>query len=245
MGDYVIKTEQFEGPLGLLLSFIEKRKLSINDVSLAEVSDEFIQYVQKEKENGFPLGQAAEFLYVAATLLLIKSKSLLPVLDLSDEEEGSIEELERRLALYKRFRTLSKSIQAQFGECVLYTRGGLESSTPVFSPHEKITTDAMHAAVLSALKSAPEEQAALTEARVQQVITIEEMVDKLTNRIQKSMNMSFQSFIGSDRKEKVNVIVGFLAMLELVKQGTIDARQDKQFDDIMMESQNVGMPKYG
>src|SRR3989344_9116880 len=90
-----VKTEVFEGPLDLLLSLIEKHKLHINDVSLSKVTDDYISYVNAQVD--FPMGQAADFILVASTLVLIKSKSLLPTLDLSKEEQGDIADLERRL----------------------------------------------------------------------------------------------------------------------------------------------------
>src|SRR3989344_4410007 len=97
--EFKIHIEGFEGPLELLLSLIEKRKLPINDVSLASVTDEYILHIQQQKE--FPLSETSHFILIASTLLLIKSKSLLPTLELTEEEAGDIENLERRLKLYK------------------------------------------------------------------------------------------------------------------------------------------------
>ena len=99
---YKVKTEKFEGPLDLLLNLIEKRKLLINEISLAKISDDYIQFI---KDSGnFPMGESANFILIASTLLLIKSRSLLPSLSLSQEEENSIEELEHRLKIYKEIK---------------------------------------------------------------------------------------------------------------------------------------------
>src|SRR3989338_4435492 len=94
-----VKTEVFEGPLDLLLELIEKRKLLISDVSLAQVCDEYIAQINAMHE--MPVGETAEFVSLAATLLLIKSHSLLPTLELSPDETGDIKELEYRLGLYQ------------------------------------------------------------------------------------------------------------------------------------------------
>src|SRR5210317_1605912 len=91
---FQIKTEVFEGPLDLLLQLVEKRKLFINDVSLAKVTEDYIDYVNAVER--FPMADAAQFILIASTLLLLKSKSLLPSISLTDEEEESIENLERR-----------------------------------------------------------------------------------------------------------------------------------------------------
>jgi segregation and condensation protein A len=82
------------------------------------------------------------------------------------------------------------------------------------------------------------------KAVVQKVISLEEMMDSLADRITKSMKMSFRDFAGVGKVEKVNVIVSFLAMLELVKQGIIQVRQDKDFHDIEIETNEVGVPSY-
>src|ERR1035437_6794426 len=96
---FKIKTEIFEGPLDLLLSLIEKRKLLINDIALSKVADDYIMYLQNQ-EN-FPMKDTADFLVIASTLLLIKSRSLLPGMEISEEEQYDINELEARLKIYK------------------------------------------------------------------------------------------------------------------------------------------------
>ena len=101
---YTVKTEAFEGPLDILLSLIEKRKLHINDVSLSKVADDFIAYINSIEE--FPLEESADFILIASTLILIKSKSLLPTLDLSIEEEEDISTLEDRLREYQKIKEL-------------------------------------------------------------------------------------------------------------------------------------------
>src|SRR4051812_5655315 len=99
---FTVKTEVFEGPLDLLLSLIEKRKLFVNDISLAKVADDFIAHVQGFEK--FPMNDSVNFTLIASTLLLIKSKSLLPTLTLTEEEEEGIHDLEARLKMYKRIK---------------------------------------------------------------------------------------------------------------------------------------------
>ena len=85
---FTVKTKDFEGPLDLLLDLIEKRKFFINDLSLAKVTDDFIAHIQ-QFEN-LPMGESAHFILVASTLLLIKSRSLLPQLNLTEEEQTDL-----------------------------------------------------------------------------------------------------------------------------------------------------------
>ena len=101
--DFKVRVGEFEGPLELVLDLIEKRKMHISDVSLSQVADEFIEYIKSFEE--FPIADSADFILVASTLLLIKSKSLLPNLQLTEEEQGSIEDLENRLASYKNIKS--------------------------------------------------------------------------------------------------------------------------------------------
>ena len=101
--DFKVKIGEIEGPLELILDLIEKRKLHISDVSLSQVADEFIEYIKSFEE--FPIQDSADFILVASTLLLIKSKSLLPNLSLTPEEQDNIEDLENRLATYKNTRS--------------------------------------------------------------------------------------------------------------------------------------------
>ncbi len=92
--EYLVKTHIFEGPLDTLLSLIEKRKLFINDISLAQVADDYIAYIKSLNE--FPIADSSHFILIASTLVLIKSKSLLPDLNLTTEEQESIDDLEDR-----------------------------------------------------------------------------------------------------------------------------------------------------
>jgi segregation and condensation protein A len=238
---YSVKTEHFEGPLDLLLSLVEKRKLHINEVSLAQVTDDFIAYV-KGVEN-FPIAESANFILVASILVLIKSKSLLPTLDLTIEEETNIEDLERRLKEYKRIKDLSLHIKERFGKNIIFAKLPNKNITPVFSPHERITVASLLSGVKDVLKNIPKIEA-VPKAIIKKVISLEETIMSLTERIKSSLKMSFKDFSKFGKEEKVNVIVSFLAMLELVKQGIINVTQERTFDDINMETEELGIPKY-
>ncbi len=242
MGDeFLVKTHIFEGPLDTLLSLIEKRKLFINDISLAQVADDFISHV-KSIEN-FPIGDSAQFILIASTLVLIKSKSLLPTLTLSEEEESSIHDLEDRLKQYQKYKALSRHLLERFGINVEYTKLPSKNQIIVFTPDKNTSVERIKETIFTVIASIPKKEL-VPKAIVQKVISLEEMMENLAERITKSMKMSFKDFSGMGKVEKVNVIVSFLAMLELVKQGIINVRQDKDFHDIEIETQTVGTPRY-
>jgi segregation and condensation protein A len=239
---FKIKTEIFEGPLELLLNLIEKRKLFINDIALSKVTDDFIVYV-KNFEN-FPIADSADFILIASTLLLIKSKSLLPTLDLTEEEQTSIEDLETRLKIYARMKELSVHVRERFGKNELFAKENNKIEVKVFSPHAKMTLPNLVSAMMDVIKNFPKKEI-LPKAIVRKVISLEEMIGNLTKRISSNLRMSFREFANVNKEEKVNVIISFLAMLELVKQGVINVMQEQKFDDIKMETAaDVNVPKY-
>lgn len=247
--DFQIKTEVFEGPLDLLLSLVEKRKLFISDISLSQVTDEFIQHVERLPE--ITMEDRANFIVVASTLLLVKSKSLLPTLDLTTEEEDSIDDLEKRLKILQKFRDLSIHVKDKFGESMSFEQAHPIPQNPVFAPHESLNRETIFESLKAVINALPKKEKIPT-AVVRKVKSLEETIDILTNRISANLKMSFKDFSknfadgsGEDMAEvKVNIIVGFLAMLELVKQGIISVEQEAKFGDIQMESQNVGLPSY-
>jgi len=241
---YKIKISGFEGPFWLLLGLIEKRKLHINDVSLAAVTEDYLQFMNKLGGlSSLGPAEISSFVLIASTLLLIKSKSLLPNLDLTMEEEGDIKSLEERLRLYELFTRLGGNIKNNFGKKIIFAPNERKNdlrawghTVLVFLPDERITKESMMTFAKEVLGSMPK-KVFLPEVEVRKVISIEEMIGNLTERIKSAMKMSFSEFAGKfkTREEKVVVIVGFLAMLELVRNGILDAVQENHGGDIMIE----------
>src|SRR6185312_8150276 len=234
---FTVKTHSFEGPLDLLLDLIEKRKLFINDISLAKVTDDFIAHV-KQFEN-LPMGESAHFILVASTLLLIKSKSLLPQLALTDEEQGDIHDLETRLKIYKRIKEASVHIQKLFGEEMIFGQSQSQPTNPIFAPAPEFTLEKALYSLKDLINRLPKKET-LPKHVVQKVISIEDMIGTLTTRITGALRMSFKEFTKEHKENRVNVIVSFLAMLELVKEGVLQVSQENNFDDIVMETKDVG-----
>lgn len=242
---FKIKTQVFEGPLDLLLILVEKRKLTINDISLAQVTDDYIKHI--ETMPSIVIETRAEFILIASTLLLIKSRSLLPSIPLTDEEQMSVEDLETRLKVLQIIREGSEVIKSCFGKYILFSRDIAGIKTPVFSPHKSITTESLKLSLENVISRFPK-KTELKKALVQKVVSLEDIMEKLTKKIQSGLSMSFRQFSGSGsgtKEQKVEVIVSFLAMLELVKQGIMDVVQDRHFEDIKMETtESLGVPRY-
>lgn len=244
---FTYESEHYHGPLETLLDLIEKRKLSVSQVSLAEVCDGYLAYVEKLPE--LPLSETSQFVLVASTLLLIKSRSLLPTVELSDDEEQSIEELERRLQRLAVIRKAAKTLRKAWGNSpLLFAKRtphitqilGIERAS--FTPGEAtIERILLSARKLIATLPTP---ARLGEAVVAPVLALEEVVQKMKNRLSSAARATWHEMTkGASRGDK---IVHFLALLELVRHGSVSVTQERLFSDIILESDDVGSaPRYG
>jgi len=225
-----VEIEKFKGPLITLLDLIESRKLSINEISLKEVADQYLDYFRSLASTN--PGELADFLVVAATLMLIKSKSLLPSLELTGEEEKSIEELETRLKIYREIRLLSFNIKNEFGKKMIFEHEGLLNNYIGFIAPKGITKETLFYAIKEILGAFPE-NIKLPEKNIDKIASIEEKIKELMERIRKKLEFSFNEMTSS--KEKTDIIVTFLALLELVRQGLILAVQERTFGNISVK----------
>ena len=232
---FSVKTSGFEGPFNLLLGLVEERKLFISEISLAEVTDDFLKYINERE--GIDPAQISSFMIVAATLILIKSKSLLPGLELTDEEKGDIKSLETRLKLYDLFAKQAVAVKNNFGRRIIFAPEERRRETMIFLPDEQITRERMMILIREVLGRIPQ-KLSLPEVEVKKVISLEEMIERLTERVARAASMSFREFSKQGRantkEARIEVIVSFLAMLELVRQGILDAIQHEANDDILI-----------
>lgn len=238
---FTIKTQSFEGPLDLLLELIEKRKFFISDISLAKVTDDFIEHVKMMGD--IAIGESAHFILVASTLLLIKSKSLLPNLALTEEEQVDIKSLETRLKIYKKIKDASVNIAKLFGNEIIFLQSQSRPVAPVFAPQPDFNLEKALYSLKDLINRLPKKENT-PKVLLKKVISLEEMIGTLTTRITSHLKMSFKEFTKDHKENKVNVIISFLAMLELVKQGIVHASQEDAFGDINMETREIGVPRY-
>ncbi len=232
---FQVKHESFEGPIEVLLELIEKRKLFVSDVSLAAVTDDFIHYIQS---RGSHPDMVASFLTVAATLILIKARSLLPNLELTSEESASITDLERRVALYQLISKISLELTKAYGKTILFDGVGQKTGV-VFAPDPTLQATDLPGLIEGLRARMPAPTPVKPEARVQVTISITEVIDTIRERIERLMEGSFADIVvqspnGDDKSQKVYTIVSFLGMLELVRRGFVQAEQDDQFGDIKL-----------
>ncbi len=249
MSDYKVKTGKFEGPLDLLLDLIEKKKLHINDVSLAEVTDGYVAYI--ENLSNFPTEEVVSFITIASTLILIKSISLLPTLSISQEEGQDIEDLQERLRILKDIKEKGLKIKELFGANIIFMAEDRKNTQSIFSPTEEVAIQNFLISMRGLISALPKKEV-LQEAIVKKIISLEEAIEGLIERVQKDLRISFsklnERITSTDPVErkalKVNVIISFLAVLELVKRGIVLVRQDEHFRDIDIESGENKVPVY-
>lgn len=227
---YEITLEKFSGPLRKLLELIESKKYEITEVNLAKVTGDFLEHL-KTVETGEPR-LLADFISVAAKLILIKSKSLIPDFELTPEEEEGIRDLEEKLKLYKELKGAEEkfaSLWAKNGMSFLRDTSLFERN-PVFSPSSDLTAMSLFASIslmreaVSSLKRQYEEY---------EMVDFEAYVSGLISRIGEKIT-SFDSISGN--KEKKEIILLFLALLQLLKDNKISVNQEDSFSKITIKS---------
>lgn len=239
--DFAVSSHIFEGPLNLLLDLIEKRKLHINEISLSHVTNDFLDFVGSLEQKN--LDKLTEFISIASTLILIKSKSLLPQGEVGTEEQTEIEDLELRLKLLQIFKNASILIKESFNTKPLFSRRIVKQKKIVFLPTEQIECNKIQWYISQLIHNLPKSEKK-PEKKMSKTISLEEMMNKVINRVKQNISISFNT-LNKEHSERKNVIISFLAILELVKLGTVSAEQDKRFDDILVESKQPTIPNYG
>lgn len=233
---FTVKLEQFEGPLDLLLELIQKEKLEITRISLAKVTDSYMGHLGKNLDISSE--NMADFLVVAARLILIKSKALLPILELTPDEEESIADLEARLALYKKFKEISEILGVRFDKREFsFSRKGFEGVKQGFFPPEGVD-GAMLEKVFSRILAEIPKMDKLAETRIKEVITLEQKISELKLSLRERVETSFKALI-EKAKDKTEIIVTFLAILELFKEKIIAVEQKEIFGEITISKKEV------
>ncbi len=227
-----VKVEQFEGPLDLLLSLIEQQQLDITTVSIAKVTEQFLDHVKNLQEKN-PLG-LVDFLVIAAKLLVIKSKTLLPNLDLGMEEEESTADLTLQLLTYKKFKEAGKYLRhLDSRRRQSWTHEVDFDDRVTFLPDPDVTVDSL-AGSLSKLATELKEIVRLPQQVLAEVVSITDKIEHIQKLIAEKVETSLASLL-KEAKSKTEVVVTFLAVLELTKQRILSVEQSKLFEDIMIK----------
>jgi segregation and condensation protein A len=231
--EFTVKLDRYEGPYTKLLELITDRKLSITEISLVSVADDYISYIKAlDQKNVLDISQ---FIVVASTLMLMKAKSLLPGVVYTEEEEKQVYDLEFKLELYALLVQASTQVRTLYAKRTLYSRSyKLQKNVHVFVPDERVTSIFLQSVISLTLQSfiIPK---ALAKVAVEQALRIENVIEKLLDRIKNVSSMSLLSLadnVGSKEDQKKVLIVNFIALLELLRTGSIHAEQHVDGGDI-------------
>lgn len=225
---YKVRLNQFEGPLDLLLQLIQDKKLDITKVSLVEVTAQYLEHI-KAFDNLLP-EELARFIVVAARLIFLKSRALLPELEeeLNEEEGGENITLEEKLKRLRFFKDLARELQKvekrglrNFGRERVFGR------RIIFYPPANLNLAILREAYRKVVAAMEQEIVKHPEGKVAPKIRLDEKIKHLINLLEKDLEILFHAHI--DKKNKEDIIVSFLALLELIKRQVVIVEQKNNF----------------
>ncbi|MBI2050427.1 MAG: segregation/condensation protein A [Parcubacteria group bacterium] len=226
---YEIKTEAFEGPLSLLLELIEQEKLDITNVSLAQVTEQYLSRVEALGEN-LAASELADFLVVASRLLFIKSCMLLPSLQ---NEDADPDYLEEQLKIYKVYRDASESVRAIIAKKRFsFSRQPLKMASVEFSPPPKLAPRDLGLRLSRLIAELEKTFVKIPKRTLGRVVSIGERILHLKALFASVEKTGFSEFLKS-AKNKSEIVVSFLALLELIKQRHLLADQEPHQDIVI------------
>lgn len=237
---YEVETNEFSGPISKLLEIIENKKMDITTVSLAKITANFIGYIENLEKNIYKeeksediniakLSVLSDFLIVATKLILIKSKSLLPSLDFSDEEKEEIMDLENKIRLYQSIKPIFKDFDTLWeNNNILFTRKYKLDDMIAFNPPRNLDKNMIWNAICGTLKMFTS-YAIEEKSIIKNKISLKEVIDKMLKIIEKKV-LRFSELVKNGTKDEV--IASFLALLHLLRDNLLVVKQSDIFGDI-------------
>jgi segregation and condensation protein A len=227
-GIYEVKLDAFAGPFDKLLELIEEKKLDINAVSLSEVTADFLGYITSLESKDPAI--VADFLVVAARLILLKSKTLIPQLVIPAEEEEEIGNLEERLRMYRAYKKAAVHIQAlALRRTPLFAKEYLHGLENAFYPAPNMSTSRLYGAIASIF--AVFQEFVMEQKNIKGVVLrLEERIAHILQALKGNAKLFFAEI--AKNASRSEVVVSFLAVLHLLKHQQLDAQQTDTFGAI-------------
>lgn len=239
MDTILYKLDTFEGPLDLLLTLIQKNKVSIYDIPIVEITAQYLEAIDGIEESS--LDNTSEFLVMASHLLYIKSKMLLPKNEEEEDEEDPREELSRRLAEYQKFKEASKELRrSEFSTKYMVFREAEKIDFPVPEYDISHNVDELLAAFESIMRrrirKAKPEKRAFSQIVGREKVSVDDMVEKICKRLRRNKKLRFEALFEA-QDSKPEMIATFLAVLEMVKLGRLYADYDEAEKDFILTTE--------
>ncbi len=234
---YSIKLDNFEGPLDLLCHLIEKNKMDINQVKISDITDQYIEYLNKMQEMNLEI--ASEFIVMASTLIYIKSKSLLPK-QVEDEEELTEEQLIQRIIDYKKYKEITKTLREQFNE---YSKRFYKTSETIELPNRKIEDEHFKEEIYESYSLLLEKNnnkinqnaANIEKIAILETVTVASKVKDIFKELIRKPKFVFGSLCKEKKYTKLETVTALSGILELTRRNKIHADQEENFSDIVIE----------
>lgn len=239
--------QNFEGPLDLLLYLITKKKMNIFDISLSELTDEYISYIQEMNEQNIEV--ASEFIVMAATLLDIKARRLLPEIEPKEEEEEVVseEDMIAKIITYKKYKEVAEIIDEMYKEHfgsftkpfekikykskITYTGNDFDSQS-LYQCYTHLLEKNQNK-----LNKKAEE---INKIAIYEKVTVQDKVRQIVSYLNENHNMVFNTMFDPQIYDNIEVVTAFLGVLELSKLKQVDIEQEYLFSDInVMKNDNL------
>ena len=234
---YSIKIDNFEGPLDLLCYLIDKNKMNIYDVNLAEITEQYIEYLNAmEKMN---LEIASEFIVMASTLLYLKSKNLLPKQE-EEVDEITEEEIIRRIIEYKKFKEISKVLKENYK---IYSNRFYKGQEEIKLPKQKLEKKYENGKIPEIYRMLIDKNSVKINKNAKNIekialvekYTVSEKVKEMYKILAKQKKFVFNKLFTINKKEKQEVVTAFSGLLEMSRRNKVETTQEEIFGDIIVE----------
>jgi segregation and condensation protein A len=240
MSELRYRLDAFEGPLDLLLTLIKKNKVSIYDIPIVEITEQYLEAIENIEDE--KIENTSEFLVMAANLLYIKSKMLLPKEE-EEEEEDPREELALRLAEYQKFKEASQELRkSEFSSKNMVFRGEEKIDFPVPEYNKEHTiselTDAFNSIMMRKIRKEKPTKRAFSGIVGREKVSVDDMVEKICKTMKRSKKVGFKSLF-KEEDSKPEMIATFLAVLEMIRMSRLFADYNEETKDFVLTTKGV------
>ena len=239
---YALRLDNFEGPLDLLVYLIDKNKMNIYDIKISDITDQYIEYLKEQEKLNLEI--ASEFLVMASTLILIKSRGLLPK-EVDDEAELTEEELLQRIIEYKRYKEISKIFKSNLEEGsgrIYKFQEKIELPKQVLE--QKFTMEDIvirYKELVERNENKKNENAKnIDKIAIHETYSVSDKVKEIFKELIRRPKFVFNKLFSLKEKPKAEVVTAFSGVLELSRRNRIIASQDKLFGDIVISKAAKG-----
>lgn len=234
---YAIRLDNFEGPLDLLCHLVDRNKMDINEVSISQITDQYIEYINAMQELNLDI--TSEFLVMASTLVYLKSKSLLPK-QVEDEAELTEEELIHRIIEYKKYKEISKKLRECFE---IYSKRFYKIPDKIELPNRKLEEKYSKDLVEEAYKKLIERNTEkvnknainIEKIAIVETVTVTSKVKDIFRELVKKPRFIFNKLCKTKQYTKLETVTAFTGLLELTRRNKVITQQEKIFGDITVE----------